>query len=100
MNSSMLIGSSALTPFHSVTNSNYYDSALQHAEMREDTAIQRAVNDMKSAGINPILGFSGSGAASSAAGASNVNAQAQLRAQKIASLVSIVSSAIGLVGKF
>lgn len=73
-------------------------SALQHAEMREDTAIQRAVADMKSAGINPILGFSGAGAASSAAGASDVSAQAQIKAQKIAGIFSIVSSALGLAG--
>lgn len=74
------------------------ESSLQHAEMREDTAIQRAVADMKSAGINPILGFSGAGAASSAAGATDVSAEAQIKAQKIAGIVSIVSSALGLAG--
>lgn len=74
----------------------YFDSALAHAEMREDTAVQRAVADMKAAGINPILGFTGTGAASSAASSSNVSAQASIKAQKIASLIGIVSSAMSL----
>lgn len=96
----MLGTMSALTsPLLNVSKSNTAESsALEHAEMREDTAIQRAVADMKSAGINPILGFSGAGAASSAAGASDVSAQAQIKAQKIAGIVSIVSSALGLAG--
>jgi len=41
------------------------------AEQREDTAIQRQVADMKKAGINPILAYSGGGASSSAATAFN-----------------------------
>lgn len=84
---------------NTLTGSNdYYDSALAHAEMREDTAVQRAVADMKSAGINPILGFTGTGAAQSAASSSNVTAQAQIKAEKIAGIVNIVSSALGLAG--
>lgn len=75
-------------------------SALGHAEMREDTAVQRAVKDMTRAGINPILGFTGTGSASSAASSANVSADAQIKAQKIAGIVSIVSSALGLAGSF
>lgn len=81
---------------NTLAGDDYYDSALAHAEMREDTAVQRAVTDMKAAGINPILGFTGTGAASSAASSSNVSAQASIKAQKIASLIGIVSSAMSL----
>lgn len=80
------------------TDTSSTAEALSHAEMREDTAVQRVVEDMKSAGINPVLGFTGAGAASSAAGASSVSAQAQLKAQKIAGIFSIVSSALSLAG--
>lgn len=73
-------------------------SALSHAEMREDTAVRRAVKDMTLAGINPILGFTGTGSASSSASSANVSADAQIKAQKIAGIVSIVSSALGLAG--
>ena len=79
----------------------YYDSALAHSEYREDTAIRRAVNDMKAAGINPILGFTGTGAssssASSALGSSNISANAHLKAQQAASLVSFISSALAII---
>lgn len=74
--------------------------ALEHAEQREDTAIQRAVADMKAAGINPILGFSGASSASSNASTSNLGARSNLEVAKIAGLINIVSSAIGLAGAF
>lgn len=87
----------------------YLSSAEQKAYEREDNAIQRSVADMKAAGINPILGFTGAGAAaSSAAGtalsarqdlsSTAMSAKAQLQMQKMANIVSIVSSAIGLAG--
>lgn len=90
--------SNASSPWISSMANRMSPSAEAIAETREDTAIQRAVADMKSAGINPVLGFTGAGAASSAAGASSVSAQAQLKAQKIAGIFSIVSSALSLAG--
>ncbi len=73
------------------------NSALTHAEMREDTAIQRAVLDMKSAGINPILGFNGASAASSASASTNLSSQAQKEINKANLAVKLFSSAAMLM---
>lgn len=73
------------------------NSALAHAEFRDDTAIDRELAALKRNGINPILGFTGNGASSAAASAT-ISGQAQLKAQKIAGIVNIVSSALGLAG--
>lgn len=69
--------------------------ALDHAEMREDTAIQRRVADMEAAGINPVLAASTEGASSTAsANAVYSNAQAeQASASKMQAIASLLSSA-------
>lgn len=72
-----------------------YQQALQHAEQREDNAIQRQTADLQAAGLNPVLagslGGSSSGAAMQAVYSRTQEQQAQ--AQQMQALSSLISSA-------
>lgn len=68
------------------------ESALTHAERREDTAIQRQVADMKAAGLNPILATNYSGASSAASARAVTN-----KAEETNALTKILSAALMLM---
>ena len=77
---------------------NTITSALKHAEMREDTAIQRQVKDLEAAGLNPILasGYTGS---SSAAATKYVDSEATLsnaKANELNAIANIIGTLFNL----
>lgn len=76
--------------------SSAQQQAVEHAEEREDTAVQRRMVDLQNSGINPVLagsqmGFADSGAAQAAVYTKTQEQQAQ--AQQTQALASLISSA-------
>lgn len=62
-----------------ISSRDEYLQDREHTEMREDTAYQRAVNDMRSAGLNPYtVGSSPAASSSSSVGENTIATQLQM----------------------
>lgn len=95
---SMTVGATNAAAAREKSQATSAEAALNHAEKREDTAIQRQVADMKAAGINPIA-YATQGhlnGASSNASARQIASEAQHDQNKL----KLLSTAIMLMMMF